>query len=931
MKGQNKIPVFQRLILGLMQHLAAALVFVFAGGILFNSFIPVETVNGPKTYRLDPFSQKTSFEESEIFQDLFQTSAEDIIRLAVIRDQMEKEGIFEPEKVIDVTDFLNHYGEKDQTYGEVTQRYALEDLIKWGRYGIEYRNRVMSLSDFVNYYGQACAPENFALDSGGNLYFRGYQSGSTGGDSSDSKSEPDEELEEKMAQYSSSQLEDMAFSYIMRSVGDGVRINREDDGSLTVYINTLTCRYQTIDQKSHLFDCVDNWADFLQLQRNVSETVEILYENYELYQRCIGTYEEGNSNLKYVVRMRTTRGNMETYSNVTAFKKMDEDSLTEAFADYRGYLIYYPDSLEFMGNTELTEGEIYGYMRQARYPYPDEVYVWIAVDTSYKVSGDAFYYANAVFEQVVPYAALILTVMIILSLLWLGLGLYLTVTAGVIASENGAEYYLNPLDRIWTEAEALLVFACGYGAYRGYLILREITEQFYGNRPEQITGFGSYEIYLQFGSFAVYGFLVSMLLSLFWYSLIRRIKVGNLYRNSFVNSCVSGTSRLLGQILRHQNSVISVLLPYNVFLLVNLFAVIGIYNLQNPVGRNAILVAIVVLDAMIGVMLFKNNAEHNDIIDGIKRIQSGEVQYKLDVTSLHGTNRDLADAVNNIGDGIDNAVKTSMKDERLKTDLITNVSHDIKTPLTSIINYVDLLKRQDIRTEPAKSYIEILENKSQRLKDLTDDLVEASKITSGNIELNMEELNMGELLQQTIGEFSEKMEARNLQTVVEVDRTPALVYGDSRRMFRIMENLFNNICKYAMEGTRVYAQISVEEGEVSLFLKNVSQALMNIHADELTERFIRGDSARSTEGSGLGLFIAKSLTGAQGGTFEIQLDADLFKVKLTFPLYVKPEVLKEQEKKREAAEAGEPVKETVTEKKKKTEDNGQADVSEKSI
>jgi signal transduction histidine kinase len=299
-----------------------------------------------------------------------------------------------------------------------------------------------------------------------------------------------------------------------------------------------------------------------------------------------------------------------------------------------------------------------------------------------------------------------------------------------------------------------------------------------------------------------------------------------------------------------------------------------------------IIIFVLILDIAVGVRLFKRNAEFNDIINGIGRIRSGEVEYKLETANLHGMNKFLADAVNNIGEGIDNAVKTSVKDERLKSDLITNVSHDLKTPLTSIINYVDLLKRSNIQDPQARNYVEILVGKSQRLKDLTDDLVEASKISSGNITLNMEVLNLGELLKQTIGELSEKLEAAKLSMVAEIDEKPCLIYADSRRMWRVMENLFNNICKYAMEGTRVYAEVNVvEDSKVVMKIKNVSRAQMNIHADELTERFIRGDSSRSTEGSGLGLYIAKSLTNVLGGNFEIQLDADLFKVKMEFPLW----------------------------------------------
>lgn len=885
---KNNIPVFRRLILGLVQHLAAALVLVFIARLLFNSCFYVDTMNGKKSYYLDPLTQYASLEESQVFQDLFRTSVQDIIRLAVIRDQLETDGSLDFARKIDVTAFLSRYGERDRDYGEATVEYELEDLIKWGRYGVEYKNRVMSLSDFVNYYGQVCLVENFALDSGDNLYFKRYYKGQPVRDEADMS--PDMlRVKKKMDQYSTGQLEDMAFSFIMGTVKDGISMNREDDGSLTVYINTLTCRYPTVDRRMHLLDSVDNWEDFLLLQNNVKDLVNILSENYALYQNCSHLYAEGNSNIRYAIRMVTDQGGRKILSNVSTLTEMDEESLTEYFEEYRRYLIYYPDSLEFMGNTGLDEGDIYEYVKKANYPYPDGVHFWIALDTAYEAKGDAFYYANSVFEQVIPYVKMILTGIVVLILLWLGLGLYLTVTAGVtVGREEEPQYYLVFFDRIWTEALAVLAAGFGYGIYRGYRYLLQIADQYYEGFME-LHNRTAGELYLQYGSYALYGFAVSILLGVFWYSFIRRIKVGNFYQDSFAHWVFSWATGFLRMMLGHQNTVISVLLPYNIFLLLNLFAVIGAYSLKSFFFRTLLLAGVIGFDAVVGMMLFKKNAEQNDIVEGINRIRSGESEYKLETGKLHGFNRYLADAVNNIGEGIDNAVKTSMKDERLKTDLITNVSHDIKTPLTSIINYVELLKRQDIREEPARGYIQILESKSQRLKELTDDLVEASKITSGNIELKPEILDMGELLKQTVGEFSEKMEARSLQVVAEPGESPAVVYADSRRMWRIMENLFNNICKYALEGTRVYAQIETQEDRVSLHLKNISREQMNVYADELTERFIRGDSSRSAEGSGLGLFIAKSLTEALGGNFEIQLDADLFKVSLSFPLYTAPD------------------------------------------
>mgnify|MGYP001051697796 FL=1 len=222
----------------------------------------------------------------------------------------------------------------------------------------------------------------------------------------------------------------------------------------------------------------------------------------------------------------------------------------------------------------------------------------------------------------------------------------------------------------------------------------------------------------------------------------------------------------------------------------------------------------------------------------------------------------------------------------MKADLITNVSHDIKTPLTSIINYVDLIKRERIDNEKVQNYIKVLDEKSQRLKQLTDDLVEASKITSGNISLHFEQINLTELMNQTIGEFSEKFEMKNLTTVMNVRVKNAVIEADSRRIWRVMENLFNNIYKYAMEGTRVYLSIEDMPDKkkfIVISIKNISASPLNCNPDELTERFIRGDVSRTTEGSGLGLSIARNLTEAQKGTFEIQLDGDLFKVILTFP------------------------------------------------
>ena len=258
------------------------------------------------------------------------------------------------------------------------------------------------------------------------------------------------------------------------------------------------------------------------------------------------------------------------------------------------------------------------------------------------------------------------------------------------------------------------------------------------------------------------------------------------------------------------------------------------------------------------------------------------MDYKIDIAGLSEEQKDIAENINSIGEGLDRALEKSIKSERLKTDLITNVSHDIKTPLTSIINYVELLKQENFQDPKIQRYIEILEAKSQRLKTLTVDVVEASKVSSGNITLEFMNINFVEMIQQTSGEFEEKFKARNLTEVLTLPEEEVIIRVDGRRMWRVLENIYNNAAKYAMEGTRVYADLKVVDGKAVFSLKNISQQPLNISADELTERFIRGDISRSTEGSGLGLSIAKTLTEMQGGKFELYLDGDLFRVTITF-------------------------------------------------
>lgn len=367
-------------------------------------------------------------------------------------------------------------------------------------------------------------------------------------------------------------------------------------------------------------------------------------------------------------------------------------------------------------------------------------------------------------------------------------------------------------------------------------------------------------------------------------SLVRRIKGQSLWKNSLLRWLIIAAKRLWSK-SRNALEIFS----YNTSSKIKMALILGSFLLFQFVINGIIFqgdaVFFIFLFAADGTAMvyFLRKADGRDrILDGLKRITGGELQYKIPLERLTGEQKTIAEYINRIGDGLDAAVENSMKNERMKTELITNVSHDIKTPLTSIINYIDLLKRENFEDPKVCGYLDILEAKAQRLKVLTEDVVEASKASTGNIVLEMTDLNFVEMVHQVIGEFKEKLEDKNLVLMVHFTDKPAVIHADGQRMWRVLENIFNNVAKYAMDGTRVYADINVMEKQVVFSLKNISAQPLNISADELTERFIRGDVSRNTEGSGLGLSIAKSLTELQGGQFRLYLDGDLFKVVITF-------------------------------------------------
>ena len=272
-----------------------------------------------------------------------------------------------------------------------------------------------------------------------------------------------------------------------------------------------------------------------------------------------------------------------------------------------------------------------------------------------------------------------------------------------------------------------------------------------------------------------------------------------------------------------------------------------------------------------------------ELQQGGRQLAAGNLDYKVPLEKLRWDFKTHGEHLNSMRTAIQAAVEDQMKSERMKTELITNVSHDIKTPLTSIVNYVDLLKKQEMPTPEAKEYLEVLDRQSAKLKKLTEDLVEAAKATTGNITVNFQRTDVNVLLTQSAGEYQEKLQRKDLQLLLTPAKDAPAISADGRLLWRVFENLLSNIYKYALPGTRVYLTCAATETQVTVTFRNISASPLNISADELMERFVRGDDARHTEGSGLGLSIARSLTQLQHGEFDLAIDGDLFKAILTFP------------------------------------------------
>ena len=581
----------------------------------------------------------------------------------------------------------------------------------------------------------------------------------------------------------------------------------------------------------------------------------------------VGDYTEGSTNLTYLFADKETQT---IYTNKKAYSSYAqlEQNLEKIFKE-KAYAVVYPELSECVTNIPDVDLQVWNHTIDQSFDTKDFVFA-VSVDTKFSVADSMADEA----ENYETYSKLMFPMLagaVFGSVLWLIGMVWLTVTAG--RKPEDQEIYLNGFDRWYTEIAAGAVIGIWLAGtiISGTLIANSSLGYSHAVVTVIITC-------LICGTYTMAWFLIGYL------SLVRRIKAGTLWKNSLIRTVLKWIGKCSGKLAdfarafsRNTAEKIKVLLVGGAFLFLQ-FLIIGcVFS-----GAGVFLLALMAVDVAAMIFVIRKADGLDLIMDGLKKISDGELQYKIKTDTLTGKQKVMAEYINNIGGGLDAAVENSLKKERMQTELITNVSHDLKTPLTSIINYVDLMKRENPTDSKIQEYLRILDEKSQRLKVLTEDVVEASKASTGNIKLEMNDIDFVEMVQQVIGEFEEKFQEKNLTMMVHFTDEPSIIYADGQRMWRVLENVFGNVVKYAMEGTRVYAEISNRNKKVTFSLKNISAQPLNISADELTERFIRGDVARNTEGSGLGLSIAKSLTELQGGEFKLYLDGDLFKVMITF-------------------------------------------------
>ena len=819
------------------QHISISVAMLCVAALILTSTVYVEEFDHRRGINSGIRDEQTA---GTILVQNLRGQTDNAIRLATIRSQLETNGQFDGNRQINISEYFyrkngNSYNTAQYTYF-ADAVYYLEDLIRWAQAG-----GLRNLSEEKNY-----------------------------------------NIRETSA------LEQPKVEAVV-----GNKISNNISNNISNVVPVIENRFLTVDGK-RLEELVYNETDYKVLCDQMKACMTDLFNNYKEYQRFMKEYKEGKTSFVYYIDLDNGTGDI--YTNASFLKEASRSKAQSYFSELVCAAVG-TTALNYsvQGEYEIDMDNVGDFISKYNYAMGDNAVVYTGFDMNLGVND---YYAtlwNAFDHYDMDQVYLLAGIIGICALYYLLVTLYMLSASGRKIDKNGEEIIeLKWMDGIYLEIFLAWCAALGFAvAYAFY----ELQEFYFHSRVNYIRETGAIVI-------CTVTFLLSVLVIESLCSLARRIKSGTLFKNSIIYKfCISQVVRF-GGYLKKKNHALKQKIQYYMersglwektwgLLLIEVVFYAGClflmyiflesYEEGLAVGVAVLMLAVNVFSAF---RRLRRRAEREEIVEKIEGIVAGET-CRVSVEHLSVENAALGHAVNEIGEGIHNAVEKSIKDERLKAELLTNVSHDIKTPLTSIINYVDLLKKEPIESEKAIEYIVVLENKSLKLKNLIQDLIEVSKISTGNIEYEMMPLNLHELIMQAAAEYDDKFAEHCLKLIYNNDAKEACIMADPRRMWRVMENLLSNVYKYALEGTRVYLDVVKMEDELVLTMKNISAKELNIQAEELTERFVRGDLSRTTEGSGLGLAIAQNLVIGQGGTFKIFLDGDLFKVQFAYRIWNK--------------------------------------------
>jgi signal transduction histidine kinase len=608
----------------------------------------------------------------------------------------------------------------------------------------------------------------------------------------------------------------------------------------------------------------------------INETVEDEEERYRLYRR----YNDANNNLKETPNFIYVVKNIETGEVVKTNTTFNSDEILSQ----KNYIYFSSDKVTYhYGSVDVSYelSNYLGYSNRYHSRYlGDEIIGFLAKEGNALyvavrdnlIPGDVFYDLS-VMNQGTSIFIFWWQPLLLISSIVFGIGLIIMAfICGRISSTE--EIQINGFDRIFSEVQliAFVSFIGILGAFASGIGYRTVTT----TMVKEV----SYQLLL--GTF-----LATMVGLVFYCSLIRQIKGKILFKSTIVGWFI----RLLKRAYWRLDGI-KILKPvwllfFIIYGLVNM--IFGSILLDSFIYEPFLMILLgLFINMAFGWIFLKQLAPLKEIMETTKRVSDGELEVVLETGRYPMIFKNFYDNIYNVQSGMRKAIQDAVKGERMKTELITNVSHDLKTPLTSIISYVDLLDKENLENEQAKEYVSVLVRKSDMLKRLIDDLIEASKVSSGNVQFDCQSIGLNELIRQGIGEFQERFDEKKLD--VRVSETKEVtILADGPSIWRVVENLFDNVTKYALPSSRVYVQLIETEEKGILILKNISESPLEIGPDELMERFVRGSESRTTEGSGLGLSIAEGLVNAQGGHFNIEIDGDLFKVTVEMPLKVSQE------------------------------------------